>query len=133
TNEPMASIAKLAAQDIANFKGIPIRFVRFRFEEELEIIKPQPPFDGPRTRYREKLEMIPDHMKAPILVWFEKGEPHPNSMGSFLRAILSNDMSEAVAHADDGNAKALRNWVLYLRNFAPAGSFGSAEALLAWH
>ena len=52
--------------------------------------------------------------------------------GHFLTAVLSNDLMEAAGRADDENRAALFDWVKWLYNEAPRGSFGSPEAVKAW-
>lgn len=54
---------------------------------------------------------------------------HP---GSFLAALLSNDLKETFARADDENGRAVRKWVIWLWNNAPSQAWGSAQRVVEW-
>lgn len=79
-------------------------------------------------RYEEKLSLLPEHMRDGIVAWIETARP----TGSFLRALLSNDLMGAFGAADDKNQTAMRQWVIYLYNYAPSECFGSPEKVRAW-
>lgn len=49
--------------------------------------------------------------------------------GSFLRAVLENDLMEAVGRADLTNRNNLHAICLYVYNNLPRGSWGSVEAV----
>jgi len=83
--------------------------------------------------YRNGLHLIPEHMHEGIAMWIERGEPHPSIMGSFQRAVLSNDLMEACKRADHLNRVCLFDWAGFIYNFAPSDCHGSAEKLLAWY
>lgn len=83
--------------------------------------------------YRDGLHLIPHHMRDAVVDWIEKGEPHPSRMGSFFRAVFSNDLMSSFGHADHINRQCMFDWCDFLHNFAPLGSFGNAGNLLAWH
>ena len=53
-------------------------------------------------------------------------------VGSFLEAVLSNNLREACAHANEDNAVALWAIVGWLYNEAPGLCWGSAERVEAW-
>lgn len=55
---------------------------------------------------------------------------HP--IGDFLRAVLSNDLREAVGRADEINGLALRALVRWLYNEAPGACWGSPDAVARW-
>lgn len=52
--------------------------------------------------------------------------------GHFLQAVLKNDLRDAVGRADDENAKCLRNFVVFLHNYAPGDCWGSPEKYAAY-
>ena len=52
--------------------------------------------------------------------------------GHFLTALLSNNLMEAFARADDLNADNMRRYVQFLYIYAPSRSFGSAENVREW-
>ena len=53
-------------------------------------------------------------------------------VGHFLRAVLSNDLAEAVARGDEENLEALVVYVRWLYNYAPADCWGSPKKVSAW-
>lgn len=52
--------------------------------------------------------------------------------GTFLTAVLSNDLKGACASADDVNKLALYDYVFVLYNCAPLAAWGSPEAVTDW-
>lgn len=78
--------------------------------------------------HREGLDRIPAHMHEGIIAYIETGRP----IGGFLNALLSNDLKETFARADDQNGRCIREWVQYLYAYAPRGCWGSQERVDAW-
>lgn len=71
---------------------------------------------------------LPTHMQAGMKRYIEHGiDP-----GSFLTAVLSNDLMEAVKRGDSVNQLALVSYVRFLYNEAPAWCYGSPGNYLAW-
>lgn len=83
--------------------------------------------------WRAHLGMLPEHMRESVQWWIEDGEPHPRLMGSFLSAVLTNDLVGAFAKADLENAARMGRWAEFLDSFAPTGSHGSAAQLVNWY
>lgn len=52
--------------------------------------------------------------------------------GSFLQAIIKNDLSDAVGQADDENLKNLPAYVGYFYNEAPSQCWGSVDKFEEW-
>ena len=52
--------------------------------------------------------------------------------GGFLRAVLENNLCEAIGHADDNNLPALRDIVGWVYNRMPSAAWGSREKYKAW-
>lgn len=52
--------------------------------------------------------------------------------GSFLEAVISNNLKEAVGRADEHNMPLLHLYVKYLYNEAPASCWGSPEKYEYW-
>ena len=52
--------------------------------------------------------------------------------GSFLGAVLENNLTRAVAHADNENIRNIPAYVAWLYNYAPLSCWGSRENLRAW-
>ncbi len=74
------------------------------------------------------LDEIPEHMRAGLLDYIERGyEP-----GGFIWAVLCNDLRGACARADSVNRHALYAYVHFLWNYAPAACWGSEERVAAW-
>jgi len=74
------------------------------------------------------LEPIPLGMRDAIVMWVLWGRP----TGSFLQALLSNDLMGAFRHGDEHNQRTMRDWVKLLYNGAPAGCYGSPANVKAW-
>jgi hypothetical protein len=52
--------------------------------------------------------------------------------GSFLQAVIKNDLRRAVCLADCDNLPYLKDIVLFFYNYAPSTCYGSAEAMKNW-
>ncbi len=72
--------------------------------------------------------MVPHHTKAEI----DRYVKDRIITGSFLHAVLSNDLFGAVIKADDFNRIALPDIVSYIHNNAPMGCYGSAQVVEDW-
>lgn len=71
---------------------------------------------------------LPLHMQDGMRLYVEHGiQP-----GSFLTAVLSNDLMRALGRADDINLHALPAYGRFLYNDAPSWCFGSPEKVEAW-
>lgn len=80
------------------------------------------------NQYRFRQFYIPDRMMVGLRAWIEEGRP----TGSFLKAVLRNDLREACALADDENLANLPAYVGYLHNEAPSLCHGSPERVKEW-
>lgn len=76
----------------------------------------------------ERRRMISRATKAGIDRYVDHGCP----TGSFLRAVLENDLFEAVAKADQYNRHLLADICEYIYNYTPATCHGSPEKVAAW-
>lgn len=72
--------------------------------------------------------MIPEMLKASIDRYVEKRQP----VGDFLRAVLSNDLREAVIRADETNLRELKQIVGYCYWEIPGNCWGSPKAYKEW-
>lgn len=52
--------------------------------------------------------------------------------GDFLTAIISNDLKESYARADDVNVHYIRNYVMFFYQYAPTPCWGSRANVKAW-
>lgn len=73
-------------------------------------------------------DLLPQHMCDEMQRYID----HGIMPGSFLTAVLSNDLMGALGRADEINIHALPNYGRFLYNHAPCGCFGSAELVRAW-
>lgn len=71
---------------------------------------------------------LPEHMRDGMRLYIERGVPP----GSFLTAVLSNDLMGALGKADDTNLHALPAYGRFLYNEAPSPCFGSPEHVRDW-
>lgn len=72
--------------------------------------------------------LIPEYMIGAVSRYILNGIPP----GSFLTAVISNDLREAFGRADDINAANMHGWVKFFYNYAPSGCWGSPEAYSSW-
>ena len=68
------------------------------------------------------------YMADGLRLYFE----HGILPGSFMTAVLSNDLMDACGMADSTNRHNIFEWAAWLYNYAPSGSFGSREAVESW-
>ena len=89
------------------------------------------------TEYFEYLERlradaesagVPAHLIDGALLYIGSG----HAPGSFLTAVLRNDLWESVARADGRSREGLVELVLFLYNSAPAPCWGTAERVTSW-
>jgi hypothetical protein len=71
---------------------------------------------------------IPYHTQYELSAWVEKGY----FPGSFLTAVLCNDLFAAVGSADALNIKALQAITTFVYNRVPTDAWGSAEEMRAY-
>ena len=71
---------------------------------------------------------IPEHLRQPLGRYLI----HSLHPGSFLRAVIANNLTHTIAAADETSLHALRPLVLFLSNYAPAYSCGYAGAYQIW-
>ena len=69
---------------------------------------------------------IPVHMHESIVNYVE----HGLNPGSFLFAVLSNNLRESFGCADEINRQYIFSYVQFMYNHMPAGIWGGPEAVL---
>ena len=72
--------------------------------------------------------MIPEYTQNQIQDYVDKRYPS----GSFLYAVLTNNLIDAVTKADDTNIHCLRSIVLYIYNNTPGICWGNREKVEEW-
>lgn len=73
-------------------------------------------------------DRLPEHMRDGFQRYIERGIPG----GSFMNAVLANDLMGAMQRADDINRERLFDTCAFLHNEAPIGCFGSEERVRDW-
>lgn len=86
-----------------------------------------PKFDD-ALEFNVQTSMIPEHMHEGVIAYFRYGRP----CGSFLQAVISNDLAEAVRRGDQANLRALASYIILFANCAPIGSWGSPDNYDGW-
>ena len=76
----------------------------------------------------QDLLALPERMRGGIQRYLDHGIPP----GHFMTAVISNDLREACARADDENRTLLFEYIKFFYCHAPAGSWGSEENFKAW-
>lgn len=71
---------------------------------------------------------LPEHMQEAMQLYMERGI----LPGSFLTAVLENNLMEACGRADDINRGALFTYCSFLYNDVDLRSYGSPEKVKAW-
>lgn len=71
---------------------------------------------------------LPEHMQDGMRIYIEHGVPD----GSFLMAVLENDLRGAFSRADSINRKRIGDYVHWLYNNAPSQCSGSPAKVEAW-
>ena len=71
---------------------------------------------------------IPDRMQDAITRYVENGI----NPGSFLTAVICNDLQAACAKADNENIHIIPAYVAYFYNEAPSDCCGSFEKMKSW-
>ena len=74
------------------------------------------------------LEKLPEHMRTSV----ERYVEHGIQPGSFLEAVLENNLVHAFRNADDINILVMDDWAMWLRKYAPLGCWGSPEHVEKW-
>lgn len=72
--------------------------------------------------------LIPEHMHDGIRAYVETGRP----TGSFLTAVLRNDLFSAAERADGKNKRLLYEWVKFLYSYAPSECWGNPHRVDDW-
>jgi hypothetical protein len=97
-----------------------LAFMKYGPEEVYDTLFPQ--WEGALRAH------IPDYMREGMFRWLAFGiQP-----GSFLTAVLENDLKGAVSQADDLNQRRLLQYVVFLHNYAPLGCWGSPAKITEW-
>ena len=72
--------------------------------------------------------MVPDHIRETILAYINDRRP----TGGFLEAVISNNLVESFARADEINQRAMFYIVSFFYNKAPMACWGSKARYEEW-
>lgn len=73
-------------------------------------------------------KQLPAHIRHGVQKYIEEGV----IPGSFLQAVITNNLSESFGRADNVNRERLSDIVNFFYNEAPSQCWGSAEKMQAW-
>ena len=73
-------------------------------------------------------ELLPESLRAGARRYIEEGKPP----GSFLRAVIHNNLRMAICRADSDNRAQLNDIVMFWHWEAPGNCWGSHDAFEAW-
>ena len=73
-------------------------------------------------------EMLPEHCRAGMKRYIENGV----IPGSFLQAVICNDLVGAFSLADSINSERLKDYAHFLYNEIPSPAWRSKEKMKAW-
>jgi hypothetical protein len=79
-------------------------------------------------RTKAALLDVPEHCIEGLVEFVAAGRP----TGSFLEAVISNDLFDALGRADHVNRTRIFEIASWLFNHAPRASYGSREAYQQW-
>lgn len=85
-------------------------------------------FDEDTLRYALNRLQIPDYMHGGLVRWIHEGV----RPGSFLAAILENDLKGAIENADENNITRIYGYMQFLYTSAPAACWGSKDKVFQW-
>lgn len=71
---------------------------------------------------------VPVHLTEGLIRYIDQGVP----TGSFLEAVLSNDLMDAMARADVANRYRVFEIAAFLHSYAPRGCYGSRDNVREW-
>jgi len=71
---------------------------------------------------------LPGTLQGGILRYLDAGIPP----GHFLTAVITNNLFDAISHADNTSLEALPDIVKFFYNHTPSSCWGSEEKMLKW-
>ena len=78
--------------------------------------------------YGGEYELIPIHMREGLYGYIHNGR----RVGSFLAAVISNDLRETCLNADNVNKHVIFEYVAFLHGYAPMACWGSTKKYHEW-
>jgi hypothetical protein len=71
---------------------------------------------------------VPEHLQDGLIEYIAARRP----CGQFLTAVLSNDLKDTCAYADEISIYALRHIMVFLFTYAPGKCWGSPDLVAVW-
>ena len=81
-------------------------------------------------KIKKGLERVPEHLRDGLELWIMRGNRH--ALGSFLRAVLSNDLMDAFMRGDEASLAGMADILSFLYSCAPQASHGSPARVHDW-
>lgn len=78
--------------------------------------------------YGSEYELIPIHMREGLYEYVNNGR----RVGSFLEAVITNNLRETCYQADVVNRHVISDYVTFLNSYAPMACWGSAKKYHEW-
>lgn len=78
--------------------------------------------------WKEGLHLIPIHMQDGLKLYIENGI----ATGTFMNAVLNNDLVAAFSWCDDINEANMKNWAKFLYLYMPQEAYGSPAKVEAY-
>ena len=76
----------------------------------------------------DEFSYVPHHTRDSIKLWIDKGI----HAGSFVQAVIENDLGSAIGKADSINKEHIPSIVAWFYNYAPSYCWGSKEKADTW-
>lgn len=73
-------------------------------------------------------DLLPEHMHSGVRLYVEEGI----APGTFMCAVIQNDLKGALGHADITNRECLFEIVQFFYNYVPANAWGSKKVMRDW-
>lgn len=73
-------------------------------------------------------DLLPEHMREGVRMYLEERI----APGSFLTAVICNDLVNALGQADHINRERLHDIVSFFYSYAPSNCWGSVEKMKKW-
>lgn len=83
---------------------------------------------GKRAHCNPRYDLLPENLQEGAQRWIEQGiQP-----GSFLSAVIANNLRETIGRVDMTNGTRLLEIVSWFYNWAPGPCWGSVDRAQAW-
>ncbi len=84
---------------------------------------------GKLDAMNDSFTFVPEHTRDTLVKYIESGVP----TGSFVQAVLENNLRETFGRADHINSQHIGTICAWLYNFAPSSCWGSPDRVQNWY